>query len=89
MMSVHAQSITFANPIDVSAGSISGVSALDVADLNGDGRMDVVVLEGGVHADGRFTLAWFEQTKKGEWEKHDFNIPVEFDDFIGSARYGQ
>ncbi|WP_339925345.1 VCBS repeat-containing protein [uncultured Cyclobacterium sp.] len=86
ILSVSAQSTHFANPIDLSTGSVSGVSALDVGDINGDGRMDVVVLEGGVHAEGRFTLAWFEQTKKGEWEKHDFNIPVKFDDFIGSAR---
>ncbi|MBI0401407.1 FG-GAP repeat domain-containing protein [Cyclobacterium marinum] len=86
IVNVHGQSITFDKPIDVSQGVVSGVSALDVADLNGDALMDVIVLEGGVHAEGRFTLAWFEQTKKGKWIKHDFNIPVKFDDFIGSAR---
>ena len=86
--SVQSQSISFAEPFDISYGTVSGVSSLDVADFNKDGLMDVVILEGGVHAKGRFTLAWFEQTKSGNWVRHDFNIPVQFDDFIGSARCG-
>ncbi|MEO9894639.1 VCBS repeat-containing protein [Aurantibacter sp.] len=86
--SLKSQSISFAQPIDISNGAISGVSALDVADFNNDGLNDVAVLEGGVHAEGRFTLAWFEQTQSKSWIRHDFNIPIQFDDFIGSAKCG-
>jgi len=86
--SVQSQPLSFAKPVDISHGTVAGVSALDVADINKDGRMDVVVLEGGVHANGRFTLAWFEQTKSKNWARHDFNIPLQFDDFIGAARCG-
>ncbi|NND32515.1 MAG: hypothetical protein HKN76_07985, partial [Saprospiraceae bacterium] len=82
----HSQVQSFAEPQDLSQGTVSGISALDVADLNQDGLVDVVVLEGGAHSEGRFTLAWFEQSKSGKWLRHDFNIPVQFDDFIGSAR---
>lgn len=86
--SVQSQPLSFAKPVDISHETVAGVSALDVADINKDGRMDVVVLEGGVHANGRFTLAWFEQTKSKNWARHDFNIPLQFDDFIGAARCG-
>ena len=84
--SIYSQTVNFAEPLDVSLGSVSGVSALDVADLNQDGLVDVIVLEGGAHSSGRFTLAWFEQIKSAEWLRHDFNIPIQLDDFIGSAR---
>lgn len=84
----QGQILQFAEPQDISNGTVSGVSALDGADINKDGLMDVVVLEGGVHAKGRFTLAWFEQTQSGNWERHDFDIPIQLDDFIGSARCG-
>ena len=88
IFSVQSQSLRFAESVDISHGTVSGVSALDVADLNEDGLIDVVILEGGVHAKGSFTLAWFEQTKTRDWIRHDFNIPIQFDDFIGSARCG-
>ena len=83
---VHCQSLHFAEPRDVSEGTVSGVSSVDVGDLNNDNLMDVVVLEGGIHAKGRFTLAWFEQTKIGKWLRHDFNVSIKFDTFMGSAR---
>jgi hypothetical protein len=80
--------LSFSEPIDISRGTIEGISALDAADFNKDGLADIAVMEGGAHSNGRFTLAWFEQTKSGHWLRHDFNLPVEFDDFIGSARCG-
>ena len=36
------QGLSFAEPVDISGGSVSGVSALDAADFNKDGLMDVV-----------------------------------------------
>lgn len=78
--------ISFAPPVDIASGSVQGVSALDVADFNQDGLLDVVVLEGGAHAKNRKTLAWFEQTATKVWSRHEFGLDVEIDDFIGSAR---
>lgn len=86
-----AQSIPFAKPVDISNGTVSGVTALDVADFNQDGLVDVAVLEGGAHADGRVTFAWFEQKTNGDWNRHNFNNPdlIGFNDntdFTGSAK---
>lgn len=86
ILEVHSQTLHFAEPLDVSNGTVSGVSCIDTADFNGDGLVDIVVLEGGVHAENRFTLAWFEQRQSGDWNRHNFSIPVPLDDFIGSAR---
>ncbi len=85
---LNGQSLSFAPPLDVCQGSVSGVSALDVADLNNDGLLDVVVLEGGAHSEGRVTLAWFEQSTTRKWIRHEFGDIEIFDDFIGSARCG-
>ena len=49
----------FAAPVYISNGSVSGVTSLDAADFNGDGLLDVVVMEGGKHSAKR-TFAWFE-----------------------------
>ena len=78
--------VSFAPPVDISGGGVQGVSALDVADFNQDGLLDVAVLEGGAHAGGRLTLAWFEQTREKGWIRHEFGGTDQFDDFIGSAR---
>lgn len=77
---------TFAAPVDIAAGSVQGISALDVGDFNQDGYPDVALMEGGAHAGGRFTLAWFEQQPGRPWIRHDFVAGITFDDFIGSAR---
>lgn len=85
-LTLHAQPLSFAAPVDVSEGSVQGVSALDVADFDQNGLLDVAVLEGGAHAGGRMTVAWFAQSKTGAWERHEFGDTAVFDDFIGSAR---
>ncbi|PHN05721.1 FG-GAP repeat domain-containing protein [Flavilitoribacter nigricans] len=83
---ISDEPLRFAEPVDISGGSVAGISALDVADFNQDGLLDVAVLEGGAHAGGRFTLAWFEQKENKTWQRHEFGISEPFDDFIGSAR---
>lgn len=88
IQSVNAQYIPFSDPVDVSAGSVQGVSALDVADFNQDGLLDIVVLEGGAHAQGRMTVCWLEQAGEGKWIRHEFGVSEGLDDFIGSARCG-
>ena len=75
----------FAAPVDISNGSVSGVTSLDAADFNGDGLLDVVVLEGGKHSAKR-TFAWFEQKSANDWRRHELGTVHHLDSFLGSAR---
>lgn len=78
----------FAPEKDVANGSVEGVSSLDVADLNNDGRGDVVVVEGGKHAGGRMTFAWFEAPTlvQGSWTRHEFGNDAQLRSFLGAAK---
>jgi hypothetical protein len=66
---------------------VSGVTSLDAADFNGDGLLDVVVMEGGKHSAKR-TFAWFEQKSADEWIRHELGTAHQLDSFLGSARCG-
>ncbi len=81
---VYAQ-VSFGDPVDISSGSVSGVSALDAGDFNQDGLQDVIVMEGGKHAD-HATFAWFEQKQSGEWIRHEMVVADNLDEFLGSAK---
>ncbi len=83
---ITGQTVSFADPVDIGMGSVIGVSALDAADFNKDGLIDVAVMEGGAHSKGRITFAWFEQSINKNWIRHEFGGSEGFDDFIGSAR---
>lgn len=87
MYQVHAD-VPFAPEKDVANGSVAGVSSLDVGDLNGDGWGDVIAIEGGKHAGGRKTFAWFEAPTSigGVWRRHDFNNSSQLRLFLGSAK---
>lgn len=86
--SLKGQKAFFSAPLDISDGSVHGISSMDVADFNHDGLMDVAVMEGGAHSQGRGTLAWFEQKADRRWIRHELSDTKMFDDFIGSARCG-
>ncbi|MEM9073921.1 MAG: VCBS repeat-containing protein, partial [Myxococcota bacterium] len=75
---------------DVAAGSVRGVTSIDVGDLSGDGNPDVVVLEGGRHAGDRVTFAWFEapSSEGRDWTRHEFPRPDPFRPFVGAAKVG-
>lgn len=78
----------FAEPTDISGGSVQGVTSLVAGDLDGDGRADVVVIEGGKHAGGRKTFAWFESPNQlvASWPRHDFGGDEALRPFLGAAR---
>ena len=80
--------VPFAEAKDIANGGVSGVSSLDVADINGDGRGDVVVIEGGKHAGGRKTFAWFAAPAQvqGNWTRHEFGNDTQLRSFLGAAK---
>lgn len=80
--------VPFAAPRDISDGSVSGVTSLVAGDIDGDGRADVVVIEGGKHAGNRKTIAWFQAPARndGDWRRHEFEPNVKLRPFLGAAR---
>ena len=79
--------VPFAGPVDIARGSVKGVSSLDAKDIDGDGLIDVAVIEGGKHAAGK-TFAWFKAPKKsqGAWQRYAFNPSAPLKSFLGSAK---
>lgn len=79
--------VPFAVPIDISAGSVEGVTALDSADMDGDGLADVVVMDGGFHGEKK-TFAWFKAPSIASdiWERHEIDPDAPLRPFIGAAR---
>ena len=86
----QSQSLRFSQPVEISHGSVKGISALDVGDFNGDGLIDVAVFDGGAHAKGGMTAAWFEQTGS-TWIRHEFGTEEiigtsDNTDFVGAMK---
>ena len=84
----YAGNVLFAPPKDIANGSVSGVSSMDAGDLDGDGLGDIVVIEGGKHAGGRKTFAWFSAPSSinGKWDRHNISHNAPLKSFLGSAK---
>lgn len=80
-------SVPFAKPVDIANGSVNGVSSLDARDIDGDGLIDVAVIEGGKHAGGK-AFAWFKApaSSQGTWKRYEFNESAPLKSFLGSAK---
>ena len=85
---VAAVDIPFSPPKDIAEGEVLGISSMDAGDIDGDERIDVVVIEGGKHAGGRKTFAWFQAPKDSQqrWQRFDFNPNVPLRPFLGAAK---
>lgn len=79
--------VPFADPVDISQASVNGVSSLDAQDIDGDGLIDVAVIEGGKHATGK-TFAWFKASASSQdtWERYEFSDSAPLKSFLGSAK---
>lgn len=57
----HAQGVPFRE--EVSLPGVGGVTSVNVGDINRDGRLDLVVFEGGKHNQGRNKIWIFENRR--------------------------
>lgn len=84
IVAAQQANIPFASSLDVAMGTVSGVSQTAIGDLDGDGLPDIGVFEGGKHASGRKTFAWFEAPG---WVRHEFNTSLQPGPFVGAAAF--
>ena len=80
--------VPFAAEVDAASGDVQGVTSMDAGDLNGDGRADIVVIEGGRNAGGRMTFSWFEAPAsiQGNWVRREFGNDSQLRPFLGAAK---
>jgi hypothetical protein len=63
---------------------ISGVTTVNIADLNNDQLPDIAAFEGGKHAQGRQLFAWFEAP---DWIRHEFDPGFNPGPFTGDSEF--
>lgn len=83
-----AADIPFFAAKDVANGTVSGLSCVDAGRIDSDALPDVVCVEGGKHAGGRRTLAWFRSPAdpQGSWTRHEINPSAPLRSFLGAAK---
>jgi hypothetical protein len=81
-------SLRFGPPRDIADGTVAGLSSMDAGDIDGDGMADVVAIEGGKHAAGRRTFAWFKAPAHVQepWQRFAFNAAAPLRAFLGAAK---
>ena len=80
--------VSFKPPKDIAGGGVSGLSGMDAGDIDNDGLIDVVAIEGGKHAGGRKTFAWFKAPTdtQGTWQRFDVNPSAPLRSFLGAVK---
>lgn len=63
---------------------ISGVTTVNIADLNNDHLPDIAAFEGGKHAGGRQLFAWYEAP---DWIRHEFDPDTRPGPFTGDSEF--
>jgi hypothetical protein len=63
---------------------ISGVTTVNIADLNNDKLPDIAAFEGGKHAGGRQLFAWYEAP---DWIRHEFDPAFHPGPFTGDSEF--
>jgi hypothetical protein len=63
---------------------ISGVTSVNIADLNNDQLPDIAGFEGGKHAQGRQLFAWYEAPG---WTRHEFDPDFKPGPFTGDSEF--
>jgi hypothetical protein len=83
-----ATEVSFSPPKDVAEGRVSGISSMDAGDIDGDDLVDIVVIEGGKHAAGRKTFAWFKAPadSQASWKRFAFNPGAPLRSFLGATK---
>ncbi|MFC1634417.1 FG-GAP repeat domain-containing protein [Planctomycetota bacterium] len=83
-----AAEVSFRPPKDIAGGAVLGLSSMDAGDIDNDGFIDVVAVEGGKHASGRKTFAWFKAPvdTQGTWQRFDVNPGAPLRSFLGTAK---
>ena len=83
-----ALEVSFKQPKDIAGGTVLGLSSMDAGDIDNDGLIDVVAVEGGKHAGGRKTFAWFKapEDTQGTWQQFDVNPGAPLRLFLGAAK---
>jgi FG-GAP-like repeat len=83
-----AGAVSFGPGKDIAAGGVSGLSSMDAGDIDGDGLVDIAAIEGGKHAGGRKTFAWFKAPAdtQGTWQRFEFNPSAPLRLFLGAVR---
>jgi len=62
----------------------SGVTTVNIADLNNDELPDIATFEGGKHAEGRQLFSWYQAP---DWIKHEFYPDYYPGPFIGDSEF--
>jgi hypothetical protein len=80
--------VSFKPPKDIASGSVSGLSCMDAGDIDKDGLIDIVTVEGGKHASKRKTFAWFKAPRgtQGTWQRFEINPNAPLRSFLGAAK---
>ena len=63
---------------------ISGVTTVNIADLNNDWLPDIAGFEGGKHAQGRQLFAWYAAP---DWTRHEFDPDFKPGPFTGDSEF--